>query len=60
MQGLEDVSRYPYLIAELLRRGWSDEDIAKLTRGNLLRVFAKVEKVADRLQEERPPSLMSF
>ena len=60
VQGLEDVSRYPYLIAELLRRGWSDEDIAKLTRGNLLRVFAKVEKVADRLQEERPPSLMSF
>ena len=60
IQGLEDVSRYPYLIAELLRRGWSEENIAKLTRGNLLRVFAQAEKVALRLQNERPPSLMSF
>ena len=60
IQGLEDVSRYPYLIAELLRRGWSDEDVAKLTRGNLLRVFAKVEQIAHRLQDERPPSLMNY
>ncbi len=60
VQGLEDVSRYPYLIAELLRRGWSEENIARLTRGNLLRVFAQAEKVAHRLQGERPPSLMQF
>ncbi|HEY5776874.1 MAG TPA: dipeptidase [Xanthomonadales bacterium] len=58
--GLEDVSRYPYLIAELLRRGWSEENIAKLTRNNLLRVFGQVEKVAQHLQAERPPSLMRF
>ena len=58
--GLEDVSRYPYLIAELLRRGWSEENIAKLTRNNLLRVFGQVEKVAQHLQAERPPSLMQF
>jgi len=44
----------------LLRRGWSEENIAKLTRNNLLRVFGQVEKVARRLQDERPPSLMNF
>ena len=60
IQGLEDVSRYPYLIAELLRRGWSEENIAKLTRDNMLRVFGQAEKVALRLQGERPPSLMNF
>ena len=60
VQGLEDVSRYPYLIAELLRRGWSEENIAKLTRDNLLRVFGQMEKVALRLQDERPPSLINF
>ena len=60
VQGLEDVSRYPYLIAELLSRGWSEENISKLARTNLLRVFGQVEKVARRLQHERPPSLMIF
>lgn len=60
VQGLEDVSRYPYLIAELLRRGWSEENLARLTRGNLLRVFGQVEKVARGLQAERTPSLMNF
>ena len=48
VQGLEDVSRYPCLIAELLRRGWSEENISKLARTNLLRVFGQVEKVARR------------
>lgn len=57
--GLEDVSRFPNLVAELLRRGWSDEDVEKLARGNLLRVFAQAEAVARRLQEKRPPSLVS-
>jgi membrane dipeptidase len=60
VEGLEDVSRYPYLIAELLQRGWSDEDITKLTRTNLLRAFAEVEQAAIGLQHERPPSLMKF
>ncbi len=57
IQGLEDVSGYPNLVAELLRRGWSDEDVEKLARGNLLRAFADAEAVARRLQGERPPSL---
>jgi membrane dipeptidase len=57
IEGLEDVSRFPNLIAELLRRGWSDADVEKLARGNLLRAFAETEAAARRLQTERPPSL---
>jgi membrane dipeptidase len=39
VQGLEDVSTYPQLIAELLRRGWTDAEIGKLAWHNLLRVM---------------------
>lgn len=60
VEGLEDVSRFPYLVAELLQRGWSDEDVAKLTRGNLVRVLSEAEQAAIRLQQERPPSLLTF
>jgi membrane dipeptidase len=45
--GLEDVSCYPALIAELLDRGWSADDVAALTRGNILRVLADAESVAE-------------
>jgi membrane dipeptidase len=48
--GLEDVSRYPGLIVELLRRGYTDVDISKITRGNILRVLRQAETVAARLQ----------
>ena len=41
--GLEDVSRYPDLFAELVRRGWSDADLEKLARGNLLRTLRRAE-----------------
>jgi membrane dipeptidase len=54
--GLEDVSRFPYLTAELLRRGYSDADVAKILGGNLLRVMRQAETVAARLQRERPAS----
>ncbi len=60
IEGIEDVSRYPHLIAELVRRGWSDEDLARLSRGNLLRAFTEAEKVAAMLQKERPPSLKTI
>ncbi len=46
-EGLEDASTYPNLIAELLRRGYSEEDIAKILGGNALRVWQKVEEVAE-------------
>jgi len=48
--GLDDVSTYPALFAELIRRGYTDEDIAKVAGRNLLRVFREVEAVAARLQ----------
>jgi membrane dipeptidase len=47
--GLNDVSRYPELLAELMRRGWSDADVAKLAGGNILRVMEEAEAVAGSL-----------
>jgi membrane dipeptidase len=49
VQGLEDVSTFPALFAELARRGWSDEDLRKLAGENFLRVFAQAEAVAKRV-----------
>ena len=54
--GLEDVSKYPQLFAELIRRGWSDADLKKLAGENVLRALERAEAVAKRLQKERPPS----
>ncbi|HRB13083.1 MAG TPA: membrane dipeptidase, partial [Vicinamibacteria bacterium] len=54
--GLEDVSKYPDLVAELLRRGWTDADARKLVGENILRVWAANEQIAARLRSERPPS----
>ncbi|MHB1310678.1 MAG: dipeptidase [Gemmatimonadaceae bacterium] len=56
IQGLEDVSKYPDLLAELARRGWTDDDLRKVASGNILRVLSDNEKVAARLQKLRPPS----
>ena len=53
VEGLEDVSKYPALFAELARRGWSDADLRKLAGENLLRVFSQAEAVAKRLQREQ-------
>ena len=50
VQGLEDVSKFPDLFAELARRGWSDSDLRKLAGENLLRVFAQAEAVSKRMQ----------
>jgi membrane dipeptidase len=54
--GLEDVSTFPALLAELSRRGWSEDDLRKVAGENILRAFAQAERVAARLQRERPPS----
>jgi membrane dipeptidase len=48
--------KYPDLLAELARRGWSEADLRKLAGENLLRVLAQAEAVAARLQRERPAS----
>lgn len=58
--GLEDVSTFPALFAELSRRGWSEGDLAKLAGENLLRVMMEAETVARRLQRERAPSMATI
>ncbi len=55
--GLQDVSCYPALIAELLDRGWSDADCGQLASGNILRVMHEAETAATAISAARPPSL---
>ncbi|MFO1116781.1 MAG: dipeptidase [Beijerinckiaceae bacterium] len=47
-EGLKDVSCFPHIFAELIRRGWRDRDLRKLASGNFLRAFRAVEKAARR------------
>ncbi|MBC7893934.1 MAG: membrane dipeptidase [Cytophagaceae bacterium] len=54
--GLEDVSKYPSLFAELSRRGWSETDLRKLAGENVLRALTQAERMAAKLQKERRPS----
>jgi membrane dipeptidase len=54
--GLEDVSKYPALTAELLRRGWPEADVRKALGLNVLRVMRRVEEAAARLQKQREAS----
>jgi membrane dipeptidase len=60
VQGLEDVSTYPALTAELLRRGYKDDEIKKILGLNVLRVMRAVEKISARLQKERAASPLLF
>jgi membrane dipeptidase len=52
--GMNSVSGYPLLFAELIRRGWSDQDLAKLAGGNVLRVLRQAEAVANSMKDESP------
>jgi membrane dipeptidase len=54
IDGLDSVDTYPALLAELMRRGWSDADIAKLAGENVLRVLARAEAVAASMNRELP------
>jgi membrane dipeptidase len=54
--GMPDVSCYPALLAELLGRGWTEEDCAKLAGGNILRVMRDAAAEARELSAQRPPS----
>lgn len=58
--GLEDVSTYPALFAELSRRGWSEADLRKLAGENVLRAWTQAAEVAARLQRERAPSIKTI
>ena len=53
-RGLEGVDKYPDLLIELMRRGWSDGDVAKLAGANVLRVMADCEHVAATLRAQQP------
>ena len=55
--GLGDVSCYPALVAELLERGWSEQDCAALAGGNVLRVMREAESAAGVISARRGPSL---
>jgi membrane dipeptidase len=55
--GLADVSMFPALTAELLRRGWTDTDVKKALGLNVIRAMRRAEEVAARLQRQRPPSM---
>jgi len=54
--GLEDVSTFPALVEELLRRGYSDEDVKKVLGLNVIRALRRAEQVAQAMQAERGPS----
>jgi membrane dipeptidase len=60
VSGLEDVSTFPMLFAELARRGWSDADLRKLAGENVLRVLKRAEVVSARLRRERPASIKTI
>ncbi|WP_037575716.1 dipeptidase [Phaeacidiphilus oryzae] len=59
-KGLDDVAGYPNLIAELLDRGWSEPDLAKLTWSNAVRVLREAESVATKLSATEPPSIATI
>lgn len=52
--GLEGVDRYPALLIELMRRGWTDSDISKLAGENVLRVMEAVERISVKLRSSQP------
>ena len=54
--GLENVSKFPDLLAALADKGWTDQELDKITGGNLLRVFKETEKVAKDLQKTEKPN----
>jgi membrane dipeptidase len=56
-EGLEDVSGYPRLLAALAERGWSDDDLGRLSGGNALRVLGAAEQRARDLSATRGPGL---
>ncbi|HZF25516.1 MAG TPA: dipeptidase [Steroidobacteraceae bacterium] len=60
IEGLSDVSMYPNLFAELMRRGWSDRDLKLLAGENLLQALGKAEAVAKRLQASTPASTAQY
>ncbi len=55
-EGLQDVSTFPALFAELSRRGYTDEELMKIAGRNILRVMRDAERISKQLVAQRPPS----
>jgi len=53
VEGCDDVSEMPNITEELLRRGYSEEDIRKVWGGNLMRVFGRVIEVSEEIQDNK-------
>ncbi len=58
--GLDAVDKYPALLIELARRGWTDAELAAVAGGNMLRVMREAEDVAKRLQATEQPSMRTI
>ncbi|EIW72733.1 hypothetical protein TREMEDRAFT_67030 [Tremella mesenterica DSM 1558] len=58
--GLEDVSKYPNLFAELIKRGWNQRDLSLLAGGNLLRIMRGVEDVSKKLRKHESPNMAKY
>ncbi len=58
--GLDGVDKYPALLIELARRGWTDAELAAVAGGNMLRVMREAEAVAKRLQATEQPSMLTI
>ena len=52
--GMEDVSKYPYLVAELLKRGWTQNEVQGALQENILRAWSQVAETAERLHQSNP------
>ncbi|KAJ9626169.1 hypothetical protein H2204_010121 [Knufia peltigerae] len=55
-EGLEDASKYPNIVAELLSRGWTDDEVRGALGGNLMRIMDKVDEVSEKLKDRLPSS----
>jgi membrane dipeptidase len=58
--GLEDVSAYPRLFAELVQRGWTDTELAALACRNVLRVLRQAQQASQTLSASEPASTLRF
>jgi membrane dipeptidase len=59
-QGLDGADKFPALLKELARRGWTDEELGKVAGGNMLRVMREAAAVAKRLQATESPASITI